>query len=374
MFLPNNQFKSLLTSLQDVGYECIAPQVIDGAILYQPIKSIDSLPQSISSKQRAGYYRLVENNHKRYFDWSSAPQALKPLLFSPQESMWKAEKDSQGRVKFSPCTPETQLTAVLGVRSCDLAALARQDKHFLCLDNPDPWYKNRRESLMLISVDCTTSSDNCFCLSTKTGPSAENGSSAEKGYDLNLHELDEGFLISAGSTKGEQILSTLQLSEVTQQMLEKRQLGINQAKSQQKLKMATDDFRPLFAGQEESDYWQQIAEKCLGCGNCTAVCPTCFCHREEDFSGLDLENSTHHRVWDSCFTAEHSMLHGKPVRKEIKQRYRQWMTHKLAGWHDQFNESGCVGCGRCITWCPAGINLVEVSTHFANLGKTTDGK
>jgi ferredoxin len=105
--------------------------------------------------------------------------------------------------------------------------------------------------------------------------------------------------------------------------------------------------------------WDDVAERCVTCGNCTMVCPTCFCFSVTDTSSLTGEDPERHRSWDSCFTMDHSYLHGGSVRVSGRSRYRQWMTHKLATWHDQFGTSGCVGCGRCITWCPAGIDITE---------------
>jgi ferredoxin len=105
--------------------------------------------------------------------------------------------------------------------------------------------------------------------------------------------------------------------------------------------------------------WEDVAERCLTCGNCTMVCPTCFCTAMEDASDVSGQTASRSRRWDSCFTTDFSYIHGGSVRTSAKSRYRQWMTHKLATWFDQFGTSGCVGCGRCITWCPVGIDITE---------------
>jgi sulfhydrogenase subunit beta (sulfur reductase) len=102
-----------------------------------------------------------------------------------------------------------------------------------------------------------------------------------------------------------------------------------------------------------------VASRCLGCANCTLACPTCFCASVSDTTDLEGETAARVRRWDSCFTLDHSYIHGGSVRASLRARYRQWLTHKLASWIDQFGVSGCVGCGRCITWCPVGIDITE---------------
>jgi sulfhydrogenase subunit beta (sulfur reductase) len=102
-----------------------------------------------------------------------------------------------------------------------------------------------------------------------------------------------------------------------------------------------------------------VAARCLSCGNCTMVCPTCFCHDERDDPSLDGRRSLRVREWDSCFNRDHGQVHGANHRPRIRDRYRQWLVHKFAGWIDQFGTSGCVGCGRCITWCPVEIDPTE---------------
>ena len=124
-------------------------------------------------------------------------------------------------------------------------------------------------------------------------------------------------------------------------------------------RLETSDLPGLLYANFDHPRWEETAERCLSCGNCTLVCPTCFCHDELDEPALDGSGSLRVRQWDSCFDRQHAQVHGLNFRPQIAHRYRQWLVHKLASWIDQFGESGCVGCGRCITWCPVGIDLTE---------------
>ena len=123
--------------------------------------------------------------------------------------------------------------------------------------------------------------------------------------------------------------------------------------------LETDGLAAAIRSQPEHPRWAEMADRCMACGNCTQVCPTCFCTSIEDKAALDGTAAERVRRWDSCFTPDFSYIHGGSVRPSVRARYRHWLTHKLGTWHDQFGTSGCVGCGRCITWCPAGIDITE---------------
>jgi Fe-S-cluster-containing hydrogenase component 2 len=123
--------------------------------------------------------------------------------------------------------------------------------------------------------------------------------------------------------------------------------------------MDTTDIKELLYRNYDHPRWRNVASRCLTCANCTMVCPTCFCTTVEDVTDLTGNQAERWRKWDSCFTVDFSYIHGGSVRASPESRYRQWMTHKLATWIDQFGTSGCVGCGRCITWCPVAIDITE---------------
>jgi len=123
------------------------------------------------------------------------------------------------------------------------------------------------------------------------------------------------------------------------------------------VRMPAAGLRELLYRKLEDPHWESVASRCLACGNCTAVCPTCYCARVVDDVAIDGSAAERRQEWESCFNPEFSHLPGGSVRGSIGARYRQWITHKLASWHDQFGTSGCVGCGRCISWCPVGIDI-----------------
>ena len=358
-FIKTEQLQVLINVLQDEGYICTGPVVKDGTIVFEEIDSVNQLPQGYQDSQKPGHYSLSTNQGPAYFAWANGPQALKPLLFTPKETLWKSTQTTSGEIKFHPAETQIQKIAVLGVRACDIAALKLQDQHFLQQQYIDNGYQSRRNNLLTITVNCNHPADTCFCASTGDGPFVTDG------YDIALTELETGFLIDAQTPAGEAIVHKLESAEATQaHQLEATNL--NKSASVQQRALPNLDIKSRLVSEFNNDAWHEIAIQCLSCGNCTSVCPTCFCHSEHDEPELDGTASMHVRQWDSCFTQGHSYIHGITIRSETSQRYRQWLTHKFSSWHDQYGRSGCVGCGRCISWCPVGIDVIE------SIGKIVD--
>jgi len=350
-FLPRESLAELVEALQIKGYRCLGPQVRDGAIVYDTIDSVDDLPTGVRLTQAPGAYRVERKDSPRTFAWANGPQALKPLTFAPVETLWNAARNDSGALEFKQVPANAAPVAVIGVRACDLAALSLQEQHFLQTGNTDAWYRARRDTLLLVAVNCTHPSDTCFCASTGDGPAATGG------FDLVLDELEDGFVIHAGSLAGQDILTALELEEITDEQTDAAIEATRAAiQAQTRTLPAGNLYAQLFDNLEHPQ-WEDIAARCLSCGNCTSVCPTCFCYRETETAQLDGRLSVHAREWDSCFAQGHSYIHGLTIRHDTRLRYRQWLTHKLGGWHEQFGRSGCVGCGRCISWCPVGIDI-----------------
>lgn len=195
--------------------------------------------------------------------------------------------------------------------------------------------------------------------------------------DLTMTELIEGeehyFVIRSGSEAGTTIMEKLPLrpaSEEERKLAKGRVEGLAEEMRRGPRHFDSSDLKELLYRNLDSANWEKVADRCLSCANCTMACPTCFCSTVEDTTDLSGEHAERWERWDSCFTADLSHITGGSVRADTRSRYRQWMTHKLASWHDQFDSSGCVGCGRCITWCPVGIDLTEEVRAIRALDQT----
>ncbi|QDU51411.1 4Fe-4S dicluster domain-containing protein [Gimesia panareensis] len=354
-YLSMEQFARLFEVLHSHDYEIIGPTIDQEAIVYDRLTSIDDLPRGWTDIQEPGKYRLEERDDQALFGYNVGPQSWKKNLFPPVSTLSVANRTESGW-QFSESEEPTPKYAFLGVRACELAALGVQDKVFVGGPYVDPQYQRRRMQALVIAVNCTQAASTCFCTSMNTGPRCR------QGFDLALTELEEGFLVEVATELGEEILQELETVEVSEEQESAAETARQQAVDQIEREFDTTDIRDLLLSNLEHPQWDDVAERCLSCTNCTMVCPTCFCSSVEEVSDLSGEHVERQRVWDSCFNVEFSYMNGGLVRNNVRSRYRQWLTHKLASWIDQFGTSGCVGCGRCITWCPVGIDLTAEVT------------
>ncbi len=355
--LEASQIGKLLEAVRRKGYEVIGPTVRDGAIVYDKLESVKDLPVGWTDEQEPGRYRLKRRDDEALFGYAVGPQSWKKYLHPADVRLWSAERQgSTFRILNNEAQPK-QANAFLGVRACELAAIAVQDRVLLDDKYRDPIYEGRRARAFIIAVQCRQSAATCFCASMGTGPRVQNGA------DLVLTELigskGHRFVASATSDHGAEVLAELQTAQATEQDFHDADAAVAAAADEQVRSIDTTGIKELLYQNFEHPRWDNVAARCLACANCTMVCPTCFCTNVEDVSDVTGDHAERWRQWDSCFTQSFSYIHGGSVRTSTKSRYRQWMTHKLASWIDQFGSSGCVGCGRCITWCPVGIDITE---------------
>lgn len=352
--LTREGFAELLGALRADGYRLVGPTARDGAIIYTEIDGIDELPAGWTETQEAGTYRLARRDDDALFGFSVGPQSWKRQFFVPRLRLLTARKTEHGFAVDREQTTAPKL-ALIGARSCDLHAIEVQDRTFLRGPFVDADYAARRADVFVVAVNCGQAGGTCFCVSMETGPRATFG------FDLALTELvaERSFVVEVGSERGQQLVDKLRVRAASSAEVQQAEACIGATAASMGRTMDTTDIKELLYRNPEHPRWDDVAQRCLACTNCTLVCPTCFCATVEDTSDLTGETAERWRQWDSCFTLGHSYLHGGSVRTTIRSRYRQWLTHKLASWIDQFGTSGCVGCGRCITWCPVAIDITE---------------
>ncbi len=363
--LARADFGELISALQDEGYSVIGPTIRGHAVVYAEIVNENELPVGWTDEQEAGTYRLKRRDDEALFGYVAGAQSWKPFLFQPRRLLWRAQ-GNQADFEIGAPAEETPRVAFLGMRACELKAISVQDHVFSDATHPDPDYTARRDAAFFVAVNCGMAGATCFCVSMDAGPRASSG------YDLALTEIILGerhdFLVEIGSARGTRIAALLPLTTAREDDIAAANDIVAKTAASMGRTLQTEGLKSLLQDNPEHPRWDDVAARCLTCANCTFVCPTCFCHTEEDVTDLEGLKAERHQRWDSCFSLEFSHIRGGSVRPGVASRYRQWMTHKLANWIDQFGESGCVGCGRCITWCPAGIDItVEAAAIRASL-------
>jgi formate hydrogenlyase subunit 6/NADH:ubiquinone oxidoreductase subunit I len=352
LWIEKSELEPLISLLWAEGYTVVGPRIDQGAIVYKEVSHAAELPIGWTDQQQPGKYQLVASEHESFFEYNVGPQSWKQFFFPPQLTIETA-RFQDGTWRFRQPSPSARRYALLGVRACELAAIRVQDR--VMMDGPyvDPEYVARRSSALIIAVNCTVAAATCFCTSMETGPRCS------AGFDLALTETDDGFVLEIGSETGRFIAEQLSHRPASAESLTQAERLRGRAEAQISKRLDTDGIRDLLLGNLDHPHWDKVATRCLSCANCTMVCPTCFCSTVHDVSDLSGQEVERHRSWDSCFNLDFAYSAGGTARNSIRSRYRQWLTHKLASWHDQFDSSGCVGCGRCITWCPVGIDLTD---------------
>ncbi|WP_084075521.1 4Fe-4S dicluster domain-containing protein [Demequina sp. NBRC 110052] len=371
---------TLIAELRARGYRVMGPTVRGDAIVTGEIRTVSDLPRGRGDTQRPAEYRLTERDDRSFFGFAAPAISSKPVFFPAEEVIWRGRRDhDEGHFTVERDRPDAAPIALLGTRSCDLRAVQIHDKVLAGRMYEDAHYAARREHTFVVAVACGQPAETCFCASMGTGPrpAETNPETGEAAYDLLLTEvLDEHnhhFVMEIGTEHGRQVADAIEAGDGDEHD-HARALEITDAAAKRQTRaIDTSTIHGVLRASVESSRWEEIATRCLACTNCTLVCPTCFCTTIQDVSDLAGDEGERHRVWDSCFSEQFSYIHGGPLRGETKSRYRQWITHKLSSWEDQFGMLGCVGCGRCITWCPVGIDIVEEAAELTRMSGLGSG-
>jgi sulfhydrogenase subunit beta (sulfur reductase) len=412
--LDHGDLQSLIDALVATGHRVVGPQVADGAIVLRDLGRAADLPHGWLDEQDGGHYRLRHDSGAGTFDHVVGPHSLKNFLFPPRETIQRWEREAGSWHERALAHDDPPL-AVIGARACDLQALAVQDAVFIRPDHTDQAYAARRDRLVVVAVNCRRAVATCFCHSMQCGPAVTHS------FDLALTERDDGGIddggidgggtaapatgglpqpmagtpvepardakgmppagaagrwlaVEVGSAKGAALLAEVARRAVVAPLAAEQAAAARQvphdlgarmhartttAAAPRPRSLDTDGIRDLLFANLDHPRWDEVATRCLSCTNCTLVCPTCFCHSVGEVADLSGDHVDRERRWASCFDLDHGRVHGGNARPTTSSRYRQWLTHKLAGWLDQFGTSGCTGCGRCITWCPVGIDITE---------------
>jgi len=351
--------EGLLRNLRSEGYTVLGPKLEDGVVRLSEVQSTDELARGIVDSQSPGQYRARAAGDE-IFSAVNGPLSVKNYLHPGEVAVAEIGR-SGGKYGTEILLPGKRY-AFLGVRPCDLAAVKVLDRSLLVEGFEEPTYADLRKASLIIVVNCGRAGANCFCASMGTGPWAAGD------YDIALTELPDRFIVDLDG-RFLPLFDGVGLAPAADKDLrDERDLRERVTAGMRKRIESPDPAVGMYEG-IDSPVWSEVAERCLACGNCTMVCPTCFCNTTKDITNLADGTVTKVRSWESCLSVDFTQNAGWNPRRERKARYRQFVMHKFAYWTDQSGLYGCVGCGRCITWCPVGIDIAETVNSVLRKGQ-----
>jgi len=325
----------------------------NGRIAFSEINNINEIFVALTDIQKPGYYRASSGYRFRHS--FSSP---KVFLLPPEHLILTVSRDYD---ILESSSSFQELTAIFfGIKPCDRKAIDILD-HILY--GRSPVYTTRRNAVRAIVVEeCLEPGETCFCSTVNAGPTISSG------FDIAYARLYGDLLVFRyGSSLGEKILGKVGLQRAQESHVKMYLEMVNRAISMMRGRIPniSEIQKALMEKVSAKPFWEEISSKCVGCGNCNYVCPTCFCTEIED----RVENgfSTRVGVWLGCLTYTYGLVAGGHFRQELYTRYRHFILHKFLFYPKQVGDIGCVGCGRCITWCPLGIDLRETLSRIAEV-------
>ncbi len=339
-----DELKTLFDQIKSRDYNIIGPKLENSAVRLKNLSDFAEIPYGFGDEQAPGRYRVAENGGA----FRNGPDSPKMLLYPPELLLFTVKPD----LDIEYPSYEFKRTALFGIKPCDLAAIKIMDDVQGTLG--DQYYTRMREKLLLVVENCTEPGETCFCSTMGTGPFAT------RGFDISYTRLEEDLvLFQPGSDLGVELLSELSLEPASDEVVDRFRAVMTEASKKARAEFSLENLPEILEIGVEAETYRKIAEKCLGCANCNMVCPTCFCFDIVDEPELD-GSAKRIRIWDGCHSYSYGQVAGGHFRKSLHARYRHWVLHKFVYWIRQFGAFGCVGCGRCITWCPAGIDIRQV--------------
>lgn len=310
-------------------------------------------------KEISGVYKFAPyiSAPKARFDIVNTVLPPKDLLFPQSQKMYHYGVDTNGDMYVDPIV-ESEAQVLFGVRPCDMRSIECLDDVFFTKGYVDEFYEAKRQKLLTVAICCMTCGEACFCESMGLDPNEAPGA------DIVLHESADAYDVAVQTEEGTAAL------EAWKPFLEQGELEVPEAHCT--LSVDAENIKDRIAALADSDeLWDGISIKCLNCGTCTYVCPTCYCFDIEQENRC--KEGVRFRCWDSCMFSEYTeMAGGHNPRPEKVDRVRNRFMHKLSYFEDRYGKKLCVGCGRCVEKCPVALDITLLIDRVCELTETTE--